>query len=251
MNFLFLIHASEARFAKLTEAERGAHFGAYGAYTKELMATGKASPGAALLPSTAATTVRVREGRTLLTDGPFAETKEQLAGFYGFTTDSVEEALHWASRIPDAAHGTIEVRTLPDRTPPGALPPIAARPADAKQEYLLLIVEDDEAWTSLAEADQRAMFARYFGVTKGLREAGLYLGGSGLTPAKTGKNVRVRDGKMLVSDGPFAETKEQLGGYYRMVARDLDQAVSYAKQLPAAEKGAVVVWPVMDLGQLA
>jgi hypothetical protein len=86
--------------------------GAYFAFTEELQAAGKMVAGDALQPTSTATSVRVRDGETLTTDGPFAETKEVLGGYYLIDVESLDEALAWAAKIPGAAHGTIEVRPV-------------------------------------------------------------------------------------------------------------------------------------------
>jgi hypothetical protein len=85
---------------------------AYAAYTKDVLDRGIMKGGEALQPSTAATSVRVRDGETLVTDGPFAETKEELGGFYLFDCKDLDEAIELAARIPGAQHGTIEVRPI-------------------------------------------------------------------------------------------------------------------------------------------
>jgi len=87
-------------------------FAAYGAFTEEARRTKVMVDGAPLQPPDTATTVRVRDGKRTVTDGPFAETKEWLAGFYTFECDALDEALDWAARIPGAAHGSIEVRPV-------------------------------------------------------------------------------------------------------------------------------------------
>jgi hypothetical protein len=249
MDYALLIHASEARFATQTPGDQAAIFGAYMQYTKEIAATGKSQPGAALMPTSTATCLRVRNGKVTLSDGPFAETKEQLGGFYVFSTSEPEEALAWAAKIPDAHGGSIEVRPTPTFAGAPPYPPTAAKPADAAQEYLLLIYEDETLWTRMTEAERNATFGRYFGVSAEMRKAGVFIDGSALSSVREAKTVRMRDGKRLVSDGPFAETKEQLGGYYRIWARDLDHAASFAKLIPAAETGTIEIRPVMDTSQ--
>jgi hypothetical protein len=249
MEYVLLIHASEAQFDAMSEAEQSAIFAGHGAFTKELLATGRGRSGAALMPSATATCLRVRDGSTTLTDGPFAETKEQLGGYYGYATNEVEEAIAWAARIPDATYGSVEVRATPtfEGAPPS--PPTAPKPTDATKEYLLLMYEDESRWASIPEAERNAVFGRYFAFSAETRRAGLFVDGAALVPTRDARTVRVRDGKRLVSDGPFAETKEQLGGYYRLWARDLDHVVQLAKQIPAAETGTIEIRPIMDTSQ--
>lgn len=112
MQYLLMIYSDESLQNTMTPAEKGAYFQAYGTFTAELKAANRMVAGDALLPVSMATTVRVRNNRTVTTDGPFAETKEQLGGYYLIEADNLDDAIHWASRMPTATHGTIEVRPL-------------------------------------------------------------------------------------------------------------------------------------------
>jgi hypothetical protein len=112
MQFALLIYDDEASWANLSEEQRGAIMGDYWAYTEELQKTGAYVAGEALKPIATAKSVRVRDGEQLVTDGPFAETKEQFGGFYLIDVESEEKALEWAARIPSSRSGTIEVRPV-------------------------------------------------------------------------------------------------------------------------------------------
>ena len=112
MQYLCLIYESESEAAKQSPAEQQAVFGAYMAFTKEVREAGKLVGGEPLQPTATATTVRVRDGQTLHTDGPFAETREQLGGYYLIEADNLDEALEWAAKIPTVKTGSIEVRPL-------------------------------------------------------------------------------------------------------------------------------------------
>ncbi len=114
MKYALLIYTSEAEDAKMSEAEQKANMDEYFAYTAELNAAGAQLGGEALMPTMTAKSVRVRDGNTVATDGPFAETKEQLGGFYLISAGSVEEAVNWAAKIPGARHGVVEVRQIFD-----------------------------------------------------------------------------------------------------------------------------------------
>jgi len=112
MQYLLLIHDDEAQWAQFSEEVREGYMQEYFAYTNELRESGAFVTASQLQPSATATTVEVRDGETLTTDGPFAETKEQLGGFYLIDVESEDEAIEWAAKIPSARSGKIEVRPL-------------------------------------------------------------------------------------------------------------------------------------------
>jgi hypothetical protein len=112
MQYALLIYDDESAWAKLSEQESGALMGEYGTYTQALRDSGAFRAGEALQSTQTATTVRVRDGETVATDGPFAETKEQFGGFYLIEAESLDQALEWAAKIPSARVGSIEVRPV-------------------------------------------------------------------------------------------------------------------------------------------
>lgn len=112
MQYVALIHADEAAWAALTDDERQQAYAGYMQLGTDARAAGVMLGGDELAPTAAATTVRVVDGQTLVTDGPYAEVKEALGGYYVFDCDSFDEAIEWASRIPAAATGAIEVRPV-------------------------------------------------------------------------------------------------------------------------------------------
>jgi hypothetical protein len=114
-------------------------------------------------------------------------------------------------------------------------------------KYMLLIYSAEDSWT---EDEREHCFAESTQLTHELNARGQYLSASPLQPAATANSVRVRDGKPLVTDGPFAETREQLGGYFLIEAKDLNEAISIAARIPAARKGTVEVRPVVELSGL-
>jgi hypothetical protein len=113
--------------------------------------------------------------------------------------------------------------------------------------YMLLIYDDERAWGSLSEAEQGKIYAEYRNFTGDIKATGHYLAGHQLHPATSATSVRVRNGKKLLTDGPFAETREQLGGYYLVKATDLDEAISIAERIPSARIGTVEVRPVVEM----
>ncbi|MCU0225196.1 MAG: YciI family protein [Acidobacteria bacterium] len=114
--------------------------------------------------------------------------------------------------------------------------------------YMLLIYDPESAWVSMPEAERNALFGEYMAFTESIRESGHLLAGDPLEPTLTATTVRVREGKAVTSDGPFAETREQLGGYYIVEARDLDEAIGLAARIPSARIGCVEVRPISEMG---
>jgi hypothetical protein len=112
MQYLLLIYRNEAEAAKMSEADIPVMTKEYGEYTQGIIKSGHFRAGDALQPTRTATTVRVRDGKTMTTDGPFAETKEQLAGYYLVEAKDLDEAIRLAARIPNARDGAIEVRPI-------------------------------------------------------------------------------------------------------------------------------------------
>ena len=110
-------------------------------------------------------------------------------------------------------------------------------------KYLLTIYEDEKRWTSLKEDAMNAELGEYYAFGEEFK--GAIKTGEALQPTSTATTVRVRDGKRLTTDGPFAETKEQLGGFYLVDAKDLDEAILMASKIPGARFGSVEVRPVL------
>lgn len=112
--------------------------------------------------------------------------------------------------------------------------------------YLLLINTDEAAEVARSDEENQAIYGAYFAFTDEIRESGAYITGEALQPTSTATTVRVRNGQTLTTDGPYAETKEQLGGYYLIEAADLDEAISWAAKIPGAKEGAIEVRPIME-----
>ena len=112
-------------------------------------------------------------------------------------------------------------------------------------QYLLLIYQNEAEFGKMDAAARKALTAEYGAYTQSIVQRGHFKAGDGLQPTTTATTVRVRDGKMLTTDGPFAETREQLAGYYLVEAKDLDTALAVAARIPGARTGSVEVRPVM------
>jgi hypothetical protein len=114
-------------------------------------------------------------------------------------------------------------------------------------KYLCLIYDEEKRMAAMAKTEADTFHGEYFAFTEGIRQNGQYLGGNALQPVHTATTVRVRNGKMSTTDGPFAETKEQLGGYYLIEARDLNDAIQVASRIPSARVGSIEVRPIMEM----
>ncbi len=195
--------------------------------------------GKPLAPASTAKTVRVRNGETLISDGPFADTKEFIGGFDLLECESIDEAIEVASKHPVAWFNAIELRPLlddkdvPDQIDHAELQQmmlvcingVAEAPEVEEQ-----IGRDCEAWRDEIES------------------SGVRIAGAPVAPAGEAKTVRVRDGQTIVSDGPFVETKEFLGGFDLLNCQTFDEAVAWAAKHPIARFHKIEVRNFVDLG---
>ena len=115
--------------------------------------------------------------------------------------------------------------------------------------YLCLIYENEKEWESKPQSELEGLMGEYFAFTEDIRSKGQLAAGEALQPTQTATTVRVRNGKISTTDGPFVETKEQLGGFYLIDAKDLNEAIQIASRIPSARFGGVEVRPVIDFSQ--
>ncbi|MBI3402662.1 MAG: YciI family protein [Acidobacteria bacterium] len=113
-------------------------------------------------------------------------------------------------------------------------------------KYLCLIYSDESAWNTMSKAEGETMMREYGAFTEGIKKSGQWIAGHRLQPAATATTVRIRNGKLSTTDGPFAETKEKLGGFYMIEAKDLNDAIQVASRIPSARVGSVEVRPVFE-----
>ena len=118
-------------------------------------------------------------------------------------------------------------------------------------KYMLLIYDDPKVWGALSQDEQNQLMGEYFKFTEEIKASGHYISGDPLHPAAAATSVRVREGKPLLTDGPFAETREELGGYYLVKAKDLDEAVGIAAKVPSSRLGTIEVRPVVEFNAQA
>src|SRR2546423_171916 len=113
-----------------------------------------------------------------------------------------------------------------------------------QMKYILLIYDDEKSWGKLSETERQQIMGEYRQLTQQIKSSGQYLAGSQLRETSAATSVRVRNGKQLVTDGPFAETREQLGGYYLVDVKDHAEAVAIAARIPSARLGTIEVRPL-------
>lgn len=204
--------------------------------------------GERLQPAEEATTVRVRDGQVLLTDGPFAEVHEQVAGFDLLVVRSRDEALAVAAAHPVAGFGALELRELWPFGSGDALP--VAPDAASRARYLLVMVDESGGTPAGAAprdagADANACPDAWIAE---MARRDVDEGGARLRPPTEAVVVRRVGGETLVTDGPFAELREQVAGYQLLSVADLDEALAAAAAHPAAGPGGAIevraLWPV-------
>jgi hypothetical protein len=232
-----LIHAADPDLAALWDDEAQA---AFSSWLEESIATRVNLQGSRLRPAADATTVKIRGGELIITDGPYAETKEQVAGYDLLECASLDEAVRWAGRHPSSWAGAIEVRALPEHALPMPLP----KPADGKIRYLLFVCTDPAV--DPREFDRIDPVDPWVDETDG---RGVRLYGSELEPPASARTVRVREKNAIVTDGPFAETKEQIAGFDVLECADLDEAIEIARRHPMARLGLLEVRPFWPADQ--
>lgn len=116
-------------------------------------------------------------------------------------------------------------------------------------KYLCLIYSDETMWQRMPKAEGDKMMHEYLDFGESIKQSGHYVGGNRLHATHSATTVRIRDGKLSTTDGPFAETKEQLGGYYLIEARDLNDAIQVAARIPGARVGAIEVRPIAEVAR--
>jgi hypothetical protein len=224
----------------LDEAWDGEAWAALTSWLDDSIRAGVNIEGQPLRLDADATTVKVRDGQLVVTDGPYAETKEQVAGFDVIECASMEEAVRWAGRHPHSWMGAVEVRALAGGAPAVHLP----APAAGKTRYMMFVCTDP--------AVDPQEFASMEPVGPWVAEMdgrGIRLFGSELEPPGGARTVRGRASRAIVTDGPFAETKEQVAGFDVLECADLDEAIEVAARHPMARAGLLEVRPFRPLGE--
>jgi hypothetical protein len=233
-----LIHTADPDVA--AEWDGNENWASFSSWLEETVRSGVNLQGGRLRPTADATTIKIRDGELIITDGPYAETREQVAGYDVLECASLDEAVRWASRHPHSWLGSVEVRALPDSAPALPLP----EPGEGKIRYMMLVCTDPAV-------DPRE-FENIEPVDPWVAEMdgqGVRLYGSELEPPGSARTVRVREKHAIVTDGPFAETKEQIAGFDVLECADLDEVIEVASRHPMARLGILEVRPFWPFGE--
>lgn len=236
MRFLLLIASDESTDIPPGTPEWDAQMTAFRTFSDECRRRGALVAADPLAPVETATTLRRSNGELVAIDGPYAETREQLGGYYLLECSGEAEALELAAMIPTAARGAIEVRRCGGHEPREGI--------HEGQRYIVLIYGAEDDYLPPTDPRLAKSFASHQSLTARTIETGEFVSGDGLQPPSLAKTVRVRNGTCLVTDGPFAETREQLGGFYIFRCDDLDRALVLARQVPLAF-GCLEIRPIM------
>jgi hypothetical protein len=213
----------------------------------ELAAQGKMIATSPLHPVHTARTVRLRNGKSLVTDGPFAETTEQLGGFFLLELENLDEAIAVAGRLPPTKVGTCEIRPAAELE--GLPAPRPIREAFGRpglKPYMMISYDNEAHWEQAGPAALDAAKKEAAGIACDLDAHGRYLMASPLHPVATATSVRIRDGKRHITDGPFAETNEVVGGFYVILAESPEHALKSAERHAKLNHGSVEVRELFD-----
>lgn len=241
MHYLVLLYGDETTATEPGTPEFDAEMAGYEAFGE--LAETAIRGGAALHLTDRARTIRHSGGTVTITDGPFAETTEALGGYYVLEADDLDQVIEMVRHIPatGAGHGGSEIRPLV------MVESSIEDAADLRDCWLATMhgpetaadVPDTPEWE--AGAAQHGAFAEAAGAA--LKEGGA------VQPAASATTVRVRDGEVVVTDGPFSEAIEVVGGFYVLKGTE-EQVLDLARQIPVNEGGAVEVRPIMDLTEM-
>ncbi|MEV0584297.1 YciI family protein [Nonomuraea sp. NPDC050310] len=233
MKYVLFVYGDEKPWADAGAAEREAVYAQWGAYESLLTEHGARRGGNELAASATATTIRKQDGQVLITDGPFAETVEQISGYMVVEAADQAQAVEFAKAQP----GEVFLRAVHDY----GLDHLAPAEAPPGVRYTLLVYGPGGQETTPEQAAASAQ--EHYAYIELLLARGAFLDTVALQGLDTAALVRKPGVEVLITHGPFAETVEHLGGYYEIVAKDLDEAIELAKALP---EPVVEVRPVVE-----
>jgi hypothetical protein len=248
MKFAFLGYGLEKNWDAMSKSEQDAMFEDCFSYDSKLLKEGHLiDDGAALQPSRTAKTLRWQNGAVVVTDGPYAETKEQLGGIGVLEASDIVHAVELMSRHPGLHYGaTFEIRPIDEESHKRQATSIAAlhtsAPAADSQalKFASLGYINENGWGSISKDERDAMLERCIAFDEARVKSGQWLSGVALQSPRTAKTLRAKAGQVIVTDGPFAETKEYLGGVVVLALKDSNAAVASLSKHPALRFGVAI-----------
>jgi hypothetical protein len=228
MKFACFGYVDETKWNALPESEREAIVAECFAYDDELLKNGHwVDGGQALRSSSTAKTLRLKNGKVFVTDGPYAETKEQLGGVGVLEARDMNHAVELMSKHPGVRlGGPFEIRPIDEPTTDHHNATIAA--PDAQRTGMTIVClgyGNEKKWSAMSGSEREAVVNECMAYAEALRPDARWVGGEALQSTDTAKTLRFQGGRVLVTDGPFAETKEQLGGLAIFEFRDMNHAI--------------------------
>jgi hypothetical protein len=252
MKFICLGFLVEEHWDALSKAEQDALIEECFAYDDQLLKDGRwLDGGQALQSARTAKTLRWKNGQTIVTDGPFAETKDQLGGIGVLEARDMDQAVELMSKHPGVRMGPFEIRPVNEESlerqqqweesEEGRSLMASAKATKAKtMKFGCLGYLEEGSWDKIAPNEREAMVTEVIAFDQARRKSGHWISGMALRGAATAKTLRSNGGGVSVTDGPYAETKEQLGGIVVNAIADMDRAVEVLSQHPALKFGVVI-----------
>ena len=239
MRFLCLGYIDESQWDGVSQSEQEALMEECFQYDDELRRNGHWADGSGALQSAStAKTLRAKDGHVIVIDGPFAETKEQLGGLLVLEARDMDHAVELMSRHPGVRVGPFEIRPIDEAM--SECGKSAVQPAGASAEgtkFICLGYGDERVWNAMPESERAALINECAAYGEVLSRYGAWVGGDALQDSRTAKTLRYRGRKVIVTDGPYAETKEQLGGIAIFKFRDMEQAIEAWSKHPCLRVG--------------
>jgi hypothetical protein len=239
MKFACLGYCDEGKWNAMSKVDQEAFIGECFAYDDDLLGSGHwLAGGQALQSIRTAKTLRRVGGKVVVTDGPFAETKEQLGGIGMLEATDMQQAVALMSKHPGVRLGPFEIRPVDVALTERCEPTAAAAVAPAERiTVVCLACGDETTWNALSKDEQEVLIEECIAYDEVLRKHGRYVGGAALQSVQTAKTLHAKGSKVLITDGPYAETKEQLGGLAVFEFRNMDDAIRAWSTHPCLRMG--------------
>jgi hypothetical protein len=239
MRFLCLGYIDESQWDAVSQSQQEALMEECFLYDDELRRNGHWADGSAALQSTSkARTLRSKDGYLIVTDGPFAETKEQLGGLLALEARDMDHAVELMSKHPGVRVGPFEIRPIDEAMSECGKSAVQSSAGSAEgTKFICLGYGDERVWSAMSDSERTGLIKECAAYGEVLSQYGSWVGGDALQDSRSAKTLRHRSGKVMVTDGPYAETKEQLGGIAIFKFRDMEQAIEAWSKHPCLRLG--------------